>query len=257
MKVVTILTNIEAPGFNQCLKPSCEYYDLELVILQPDVQYSTHRVKDALLHEYLKELPTDDVILFTDGHDTALMAAEEEILTKFTSFDAPLVFSAEINCWPTPELETMYPASDKPFKFLNCGGFIGHVGYLLDLYEKNPLFSKNMKPEFNWSNQYYWHHVYFNNQDTIKLDHDCTLFYNTSTIMGKIKGMKFDIDHPDVQKLLLEEKARLQDEISFANSRIHYKNSGTYPCHLHFPGPISKMLMSGNFFEPIKIWSDN
>jgi hypothetical protein len=257
MKVVTILTDAEAEGFTQFLKPSCDYFNLELIILQPEAQYTGHRLKDALLLKFLATLPQNEIILFTDGHDTAFMAGEEEILMKYETFKSPLVFSAEINCWPTPELERLYPASSYHFKYLNSGAFIGRAAYIIDLYKQNPLFSPKLKAEFSWSNQYFWHHVYLKNRGIIKLDHKCELFYNTATLLEKMKGLKLDRDEARVQVLLDMERLRLDDEIMFHNNRINYKRSSTFPCHLHFPGPISKLLMNSNFFEAIKVWSGN
>lgn len=257
MKVVTILSNPDAEGFTQFLKPSCDYYNLDLIVLQTEAKYTGHRLKDALLLKFLPKISKNEIILFTDGHDTAFMAGEDEILQKFEAFKSPLVFSAEVNCWPTAELEKSYPTSPYHFKYLNSGGFIGKAGFIIELYKKNPLFSRGLGTEFQWSNQYFWHHVYLKNRDTIKLDHTCELFYNTATLMEKLKELKLDDKDARTQVLLETERSRLNEEITFYNNRISYKRSGTSPCHLHFPGPISKLLMTSKFFEAIKVWSGN
>jgi hypothetical protein len=254
MRVVTLLTNINARGFNEFLKPSCEYYSLELVVLQSDQKYTTHRIKDIRLEKYLEDVLDEEIIFFSDGHDTAFLTGENEILEKFKVFNAPLVFSAEINCWPAKVLKNNYPASSHHFKYLNCGGFIGKAGFLKSLYKMYPVGSFAIG-DYNRSNQYFWHHVYLQNQELIKIDHQCELFFNSSTQMDKVKGEGIKLTPSVLSELFNDEKTRLDREITFYKNRIKCNMTKTFPCHLHLPGPVSKMLMARNYFDAIKIWS--
>lgn len=256
MQVVTVLTDLEHKGFRKFLQPSCGYYDLQLVVLQQEKNenYVGHRLKDILLRQFLEEIYEDEVILFTDGHDTVLLAGESEIMLKYASFQAPLVFSAEINCWPTKNLISCYPKSTHHFKFLNSGGFIGKAGFIKQMYMKNPVFDPKLDPAFRWSNQFFWHHVYLANSDKIRLDHECKLFYNTSTSVDKLIGINTSKQNQLLHDLLAEERSRIQGEIEFVGSKIKTRITNTYPCHLHFPGPIPKLLMEEQYFSPIEPW---
>lgn len=257
MTVVTLLTDIHDKGFNEFLKPSCIFHDLDLTVLHYDTtktKYGSHRLKDILLDEYLDEVPADEIIIFSDGHDTAFLTNEKEILDKFNVFKSPLVFSAEINCWPSAELENEYPTSLHHFKYLNSGGFIGVAGFIKDIYKKYPSVSFGLNPEYRWSNQYFWHQVYFKNRDLIKIDHRCEIFFNTSPVFESMKGMDLKPGSPQIQARIAKEKLRLNEEITFLNDRIKSEITGTFPCHVHFPGPISKVLMNSNYFDSIKAW---
>lgn len=109
MQVITVLTEIDQNVFREYLEPSCKHYDLDLTVLEYEENYFSHRLKDALLNEYLKQIPEDEIIFFTDGQDTAFLTDEDEILAKYSKFNSPLVFSAEINCWPDQGLLESYP----------------------------------------------------------------------------------------------------------------------------------------------------
>ncbi|MBT1699403.1 hypothetical protein KK083_21075 [Fulvivirgaceae bacterium PWU4] len=255
MRVVTLITNANQKGFKEYLQPSCAYHDLDLTVLKYEDRYTTHRIKDVVLYQYLKDRPQKEIVLFTDAHDTAFLSGEKEIMEKFRSFGTPLVFSAEINCWPFSDLAERYPEPGKHFRYLNSGAFIGEVGYLVDLYETYPTFSPAYDPVYNWSNQYYWHHVYLENQDTIAIDHNCEMFFNTSIPVERIDQIDFRVgDDPRIAALFAEEIVRLNNEIVFSNDRIMSKLTNTWPCHLHLPGPVSKLLMKGEYFASIKAW---
>lgn len=255
LRVVTILSDLNQPGFKEYLEPSCKYYNLNLTVLNCRLKYTTHRVKDELLKEHLSEFDPNDIVLFTDGHDTLMMAKEEEILNKFAWFNKPLVFSAEVNCWPDAKLISRYPASNESFKYLNCGGFIGKVAFLVNIYENFSLYSKELNSQFFWSNQYYWQHVFLASPGEIVLDHECKLFYNTATMVEKIRGIDFShMNTPRIMELYHKEIERLSKELSFNENRITSRTTGEQPCHLHFPGPISKLLMQLSQFEHLKPW---
>lgn len=254
MQVLTLLTDIDDKGFNAFLKPSCDHHNLDLIVLQPEGEYEGHRTKDMLLLEHLQDVSRSEIIFFSDGHDTSFLAGEAEILKVYKSFNAPLVFSAEINCWPTDDVKPLYPTSSHHFKYLNSGAFIGEAGFIRDLYKKHPLFSSALDPAYCWSNQYFWHHVYLKNQHAIKLDHDCKLFYNTSILYEKIKGRNIALRDEQTAALVEEDKIRLNDEITFLDNRIRSNITGTYPCHIHFPGPISKCIMDSGYFDALKAW---
>lgn len=67
------------------------------------------------------------------SYDVMFLGNLEEILHKFRSLpDTRVLFSAEQYCWPDERLQTKYPKlQGKGNAFLNSGGFIGNILYLL------------------------------------------------------------------------------------------------------------------------------
>lgn len=256
MKIVTLVTNRRHPAFKEFLEPSCKFYRLKLNLVKHEGDYNSHRLKDIVLNKFLQSLPENEIVFFTDAYDTIFLSDQYEIIEKFHTFNSPLVFSAEVNCWPSNDLIPRYPVSNSCFKYLNSGGFIGVAGYLVELYRKYPTFSMDFDPKFSGSNQYYWHNIYLQNVNNIKLDHNCKIFYNTSTLWEKIIEVNFkQRENKQFEELFLAEKKRLREEIEFVGNRIKNTLTDTFPCHLHFPGPIPKLLMQDQYFSPIKPWN--
>ena len=84
--------------------------------------HSFFSFKLELFYEILGDYPTDEVILYTDAFDTYFLSDENEILEKFKSFNADIVFGHEKNCWPNIKNEPkLYPNGD----FINAGVYIG------------------------------------------------------------------------------------------------------------------------------------
>lgn len=255
MKVITVASDLNDVGFTEFLNPSCSYYNLDSTVLEYDGVFFSNRLKDGLLNAYIQELDDDEIILFTDATDTVFVAREEEILLKFNKLNAPLVFSAEINCWPDEALQDDYPGpSEQHFRYLNCGAFIGRVDYLKQLYRNYPIFDASRNPRYYWSNQYYWNIIFKNEWPKIQLDYRGDIFYNTAIpITGDLEEFKRNLsDVTKLQEMYSEEKNRLDKEIIFINGRIHNILSNSFPCHLHFPGTISKLLMQRGYFNSLK-----
>jgi hypothetical protein len=252
MQVITVASDLNNSGFVNYLKPSCEFYKMDFLVLEYDDVFFSNRLKDALLEEYLKQVDDDEIIFFTDATDTAFLTDEEEILKKYYSFNSPLVFSAEVNCWPSTSFESVYPKTTSPFKYLNSGGFIGKAGYIKKLYQDYPIFSTVYDEPYTWSNQHYWNHVFIKESETIRLDYNCDIFYNTAIKLDDINDFKRKLKSNEAKEMYDAEKRRLDDEIAFVGGRIESKIVQTLPCHIHFPGPIAKMLMDSAYFEAIK-----
>lgn len=253
MQVVTVASDLNNQGFVNYLKPSCDFYKLDFRVLKYDNVFYSNRIKDALLEGYLQQIGDDELIFFTDATDAAFLTEENEILDKFYHFNSPLVFSAEINCWPDTGFESIYPQTTNHFKYLNSGGFIGKAGYLKKIYQDYPIFNTVYEEPYMWSNQHYWNYIFIRERQLIKLDYNCDIFYNTSTLIGEINDFKRRMAIPDERvKLYHAEKSRLNNEIIFDHKRIRNTITNTFPCHIHFPGPVSKKLMKDGYFEDIK-----
>lgn len=251
MVVLTVLTDLDDWGFNRYLKPTCNLHNLDLVVLEYPDRLLSYRIKDALLLNYLDRIDDNEIILFTDGTDTAFVSGANEILDKFLAFNAPLIFSAEVNCWPDSSLKNIYPGNYQHFRYLNSGAFIGTAGYLKDIYRLYPI-TKYAINDYRWSNQYYWNLIYMKEHLNIKLDNQCSIFYNMSTYVSNRDEFNLKLKSYETRNELFEaERARINKEISFYDKRIKCHLTNSDPCHLHFPGPISKQIMSSGFFESI------
>lgn len=276
VKVITCISDPGQSGYQTFLRPSCAYHAHELVTLHHPGQWTSHRIKDHCLAGYLKGLDSPEVILFSDGYDAMLLAAEDEIMEKYHAFSKPLVFSAEINCWPYPALSTRYSSRNQRRPYLNCGGFIGRSDVILELLEKHPAapstYSAKQKREwaqehsrtgklsdpdviFQWSNQYYWTHVFLQNQDRIALDHECSLFLTLSTSVDALREVYArPLPAEGIRRLSNEERQRMNLEFHFSADRLVRTSTGASPCHVHFNGPVAKDLASTGYFLPATPW---
>ena len=94
----------------------------------PGGGYKINLLKEELAnHKDKKNL----IVMFTDSYDVILTAGKDEIVKKFKSFEANVMFGAEDFCWPDQSLKEKYPKVERGYRFLNSGGFIG---YATDLY---------------------------------------------------------------------------------------------------------------------------
>ena len=95
------------------------------------------------MRRYLASLPPSDIAMFVDGYDVLINAPECEILSRFNALAAGrpvVVFNAESNCWPFPDLAAEYPPCDSPYKYLNGGGCIGRVDVFSKLLDTHMRF---------------------------------------------------------------------------------------------------------------------
>lgn len=232
MKVITVVNDTNDFGFN-LLRLSCALNDLQLVVLVGREDFSTNRIKDELLQDYLEEANNDDIILFTDGNDAVFTAPEAEILAKFKQANSDLVFSAETECWPDVALAEKYPSVSGPYKYLNSGGFIGRAGLIKELLVDDDVDMNNFKR----SNQYLWAQRYFKNTDKMTLDTNCEIFL---TFTPQIP-MHYSSDNSALYFELMNEW--FQNNFVVKNGRIFNAITKTWACHAHFNG-FSKGLMN-------------
>lgn len=88
------------------------------------------RLTDAL--DLLPSLGTTHVLML-DAYDTLFLRGEAEIFEAYSDYsDPPLLLSTEKDCWPRPELSSSYPPSQTPWKYINGGGWMGEIPYLLE-----------------------------------------------------------------------------------------------------------------------------
>jgi len=247
MKVITVVNNVQDRNFN-LLKLSCFVNGLELVTLVANNDFRSRRIKDYLLLDYLSDDSFDEneIIIFTDGTDAVFTTGEEEILSKYYSFNKRIVFSAELGCWPDPNLANQYPENNKttPYKYLNSGGFIGIAKDIRELLKDNDF----DLDKFPVSNQYLWAQRYFKNTDKIALDTHAKIFCAFFTEIGEeyLPG----IESNDYSEYYDHKKEWFNSNFSINGNRLKNNLTQTLPCHLHFNG-YAKFLIDEDIYEMV------
>ena len=237
MRVLTVISDPDNFGFFR-LKASCAIKGLELIaIVCEQHTFVNNRVKDDLLKDYLAGLDEEEIVMFSDGYDTLLLAGEEEILEKFYQAETDLLVSAETNCFPEKSLASDYPACETPYRYLNCGGFIGRVRAIREFLS---LEATGQDDRHAWSNQYVWTLRYLRHTHLIKLDVRCEIFCTFYTVITLYPS-------PDDAKRDRKTYSRIYSEWFYRNfsireGRIYNKMTGTWPCNAHFNGVSSLFL---------------
>lgn len=164
-------------------------------------------LKEELLSWSIEKLE-NTIVLFTDSYDVIINSNKDEILSKYNNKDnkeQPILFSAERFCWPDKNLESFYPKTSSPYKFLNSGGFIGKAINILSIIN-----NKNIKD--NEDEQLYFTKIFLENNNLINLDYKCQIFQT-------LNGSKNDIN------------------IIYEKSRLYNKITNESPCVIHGNGP--------------------
>jgi hypothetical protein len=112
------------------------------------------------------------------------LQSPDEILKKFKSLDARVVFGAESFCWPDKSLQEKYPkVSEKEKRFLNSGAFIGYANDIYEIISFVPI-------EDNDDDQLYYTQIFLNKElrdkHRIKLDTFSTIFQNLNGAVSEI-----------------------------------------------------------------------
>lgn len=190
--------------------------DNKPMIFQPE-RWGGLSTKPKVLHWAIKEkIITADHIIFTDCWDLIFCASPEEIMTRYFSFGADVVVSAEANCFPA-DLQEDFDKLNPPtkYKYLNSGFIVGKTDAIFACLEAMDLSNlpddhfdgeKNVHP----NDQFEWMKVFVKQPVKIKLDYYQAL---SQTLHG----------------------ASI-DDFDFSGDRIRNKFTNSYPCSWHFNG---------------------
>tara|TARA_Y100001938_G_C8095068_1_gene437574 strand:- start:1957 stop:4110 length:2154 start_codon:yes stop_codon:yes gene_type:complete len=126
--------------------------------------------KVNILKQTIKNLPDDQLVIFTDGYDVLYNDGLNTIIKKFKTFDTKVLFGAEVACWPDENLKTDYPEVDSPLKYLNSGVIIGYVEELKRITNEDISDTDD--------DQLYYTKKYLSGEFDIKLDHNCEIIQN-------------------------------------------------------------------------------
>lgn len=126
-------------------------------------------MKINLMKDYIKDLHDNDIVLFTDAYDVFYADDLETITERFLEFDAAILFSGELYCWPDNELADRFPESHTRFKYINSGTYIGRVGELKKLFSHEDI-------KDHEDDQLYVHRCFLANLFDIAIDYECYIF---------------------------------------------------------------------------------
>lgn len=170
----------------------------------------------------------DTVILFSDSYDVLFTTGQEEILRKFKSFNASLVFSAEIYLWPDKTVKHLYPPVKQGYPYLCSGLFIGYAPYVWKALTYKEISDTG-------DDQLFFTKLFLDKEKReewpIKLDHLATLFQN-------LNGAREDV------------KIRFEGR----NSLLHNIKYNTVPVAIHGNGG-SKVQLNGIGNYLVNMWS--
>lgn len=124
--------------------------------------------KVTLLRDFIKKLPDDFILLFTDCYDILYNDTLSSIGNKFRKLGHKVIFAAERDIWPDSSIANSFPATNSPYKYLNSGVFIGEVGEL-----KRML---NDSIANNADDQLYYQHLFLSDKFDVVLDTNCHIF---------------------------------------------------------------------------------
>jgi len=130
-----------------------------------------HKVN--LLRKYLKTLPGNDVVLFTDAYDVLYNAGIAEITTRYLGFNTKVLFSAEADIWPDSSLAEQFhnhPNNLKTkYQYLNSGTFIGQVDELIRMLDDSEVSDDG-------DDQLFYQKLFLSGKYDVKLDYEGYLF---------------------------------------------------------------------------------
>ncbi|XP_076180900.1 procollagen lysyl hydroxylase isoform X1 [Ptiloglossa arizonensis] len=196
--VFTIASN-ETDGYKRFLKSVHVYgFQNNLNVLGLGKSWQGGNVKTSsgggykvnLLKEALEKYQFDEenIVIFTDSYDVIFLSNLDEIVNKFKSTNARILFSAEAFCWPDKSLASKYPPATRGKRFLNSGGFIG---YASDIYAILTYVSIKNKDD----DQLFYTNAYLDEklrkQHQIKLDHKSEIFQNLYGAVADVE-LKFE-----------------------------------------------------------------
>jgi hypothetical protein len=234
--VLTVVTDPHHKKLNRYLKQSCDYYGLTVKVLTiPESAWKGFgkRMKDKAVLSFISKLSDDTLILLSDGYDAFMCAGEAEIVSKFSNFGTPLVFSCEVNCSPSPATMGMHPQSPTPCRYLNSGGYMGRVG---DLKRILPSVMQVKNPDrLYWSNQHAWQNWMARNPGQISLDYYSDIFFTGSQDRKSRPALK----DPKFNELSL---IRFHETVRRSSDHLLVDSTQSSPCHVHMNGLVENIM---------------
>ena len=140
----------------------------------------TNPYKIQCILKTLKSLKTKYALIL-DGYDVVINSFKD-IISKFESFNAGVVFNASKNNYPFVLWDRSKACSNSKFRYLNAGCCIGYTDKLIEFYEKVFKEYQN-RPTNRWNSEqlivrraYKPYKDYSDDYNLIKLDTKCDIF---------------------------------------------------------------------------------
>ena len=116
-------------------------------------------------------------VMFIDAADVMMLCGPDELMERWTAFNHPWVYNAEVNIWPpnsfTPE---EYPTPPGVFRYINGGAYLGELEHVAGWYNKWTNFGKDPivceKSDQHWMAERMVKHY----PEAIILDQNCEVF---------------------------------------------------------------------------------
>lgn len=200
------------------LKATCGKFEIMLNVYGRGEFFSFFDSKIRQMGVFLDRIKEDYThVLYTDAADSFFLSGLEEVLQKYEKMGKPkLLLSAEKSCYPFADLISRFPADVGPYRFFNAGGFIGEVKPLLDTLSRLKSYYY-----INNNDNAHWMRAYDERKIDLTIDHKCEIFQTMS-----------DVDY-GIEVVL---ESPMSDYV-FDKQRVYNKETGTYPCLIHFNGP--------------------
>ena len=156
-------------------------------------------------------------IIFCDCFDLVFCTTPEEIIKRFLTFNVPLVFSSEKNCFPD-DVKVEYDRLnyESSYKYLNSGFIVGETQSLLEVLEVMDVesISDDYRKEdgnmHHWNDQSLYQHIFLKQPVPMALDYQ-------QILCNTLHSVKID-------------------ELDFSQDRIRNIETGSYPCAMHMNG---------------------
>ena len=203
---------------------SCKENNVNMNVDGIGSKWNGNKDKPTNFINFLNECRDDQIVMFVDAYDVILFDNIENIINKFLEFNKPLVFSAEIYCWPDNDIYKYYPEKTKneKFRYVNSGTYMGYAKDLKEMLktynEGKNCIKYNQKddtiPDGFISDQRCMHKYYLENLDKIALDHKQKIW----SLCAGTKREDYDFD--------LNTFSNLYNKSTNEKSSILHTNSG-------------------------------
>jgi hypothetical protein len=209
------------------LEASCAASGLALTVLGLGQVWKGFGMKLILVANHLERVAADTLVLFVDAYDVVILGGCAQMSQRFLSFGTPIVFSAELGCWPRGELAPRYPPPrprgarrmerrvrsfrpppplNLPQRYLNSGSYMGYAGSIREAIQE-------LSPHYEDDDQELFSRYYLEHPQRATLDHESMLF---QTLYGiSPDDLVFDLP---------------------GSWRPRYRRTGWDPCLLHGNG---------------------
>lgn len=152
---------------------SCQRQGFEPIILGTGSPFRGYGYRLKVIREHvLATSASEDIVIHCDAFDSIFVGHPHGIARDFLRMNAPIVFSAERNCWPDADKARLYPPSPTPYRFLCAGGWIAYARELMTLLD---VIEVRFLPD-DADDQREFTKAYLGARRLIHLDHHCTIF---------------------------------------------------------------------------------